>query len=314
MIFSHFTPVCAFTVLLTFALRSNAFHFGAKALVEARHGHPALMPSIPTTVLRAINRKYAYQMIDILNDDEDGGEGGEGEGEGEDDEDDEDEEQQSSGGENDAASAMAPVSDDNQISLLKEGFKATELLNGTDVRVGIIMARWNADIISGLYKGVNESLMACGVKPSNVFTTYVPGAFELPITARFLAASKRFDVLICLGCLIKGETLHFEYIAEATAHGIMNVGLETYVPVIFGVLTVLNKDQAIKRSTGTTNEGLSWGKSAVEMGLARMSALGMDRKQQKKDTSSAFVTFNASFPNAGSKGNNTDSKPRRFGF
>jgi 6,7-dimethyl-8-ribityllumazine synthase len=124
---------------------------------------------------------------------------------------------------------------------------------------------------------VNESLSACSVKPSNIFTTYVPGSFELPITARFLAASKRVDVIICLGCLIKGETMHFEYIAQATANGIMQVSLESYVPCIFGVLTVLNKDQAIKRSTGTTNEGLSWGKSAVEMGLARMSALGLDK-------------------------------------
>ncbi len=71
--------------------------------------------------------------------------------------------------------------------------------------------------------------------------------------------------------------MHFEYIAQATANGIMQVSLESYVPCIFGVLTVLNKDQAIKRSTGTTNEGLSWGKSAVEMGLARMSALGLDK-------------------------------------
>ena len=100
--------------------------------------------------------------------------------------------------------------------------------------------------------------MQCNVKPTNVFTTYVPGAFELPITAKFLASSKRVDVIICLGCLIKGDTMHFEYIADATANGIMQVSLDTFVPCLFGVLTVLNKEQAIKRSQGTGNEGLHW--------------------------------------------------------
>ena len=185
--------------------------------------------------------------------------------------------------------------DDDPISIFKEGIKFPSNVNGSDVRVGIIMARWNADIIQGLYKGVNESLISCGVLPTNVFTTFVPGAFEMPITAKFLAASKRVDVVICLGCLIKGDTMHFEYIAQATANGIMQVGLETYVPCIFGVLTVLNKQQAIDRSTGTHNEGLSWGKTAVEMGLARMSALGMGKMKLKDDVTEAskFVTFNA---------------------
>ena len=68
-------------------------------------------------------------------------------------------------------------------------------------------------ILSTSFQGINESLITCGVKPSNIFATYVPGAFELPLTARFLAASKRVDVIICVGCLIKGDTMHFEYIA-----------------------------------------------------------------------------------------------------
>lgn len=156
-------------------------------------------------------------------------------------------------------------------------------------------------------------MIACGVKPSNIFTTYVPGAFELPITARFLAASKRVDVIVCLGCLIKGDTMHFEYIAQATSMGIMQVALESYVPCIFGVLTVLNKEQAIKRSVGEHNEGLSWGTSAVEMGLARMSALGMDKKQTSgQSASTPFVTFNSTaVPSADSA--NT-KKPKKFGF
>eukprot|EP01035_Chromulina_nebulosa_P020119 gene20119-26125_t len=201
---------------------------------------------------------------------------------------------------------------DNSISPIKQGLNISTNINGSDVRVGIIMSRWNADIIDGLYKGVNESLYLSGVKQSNIFTTFVPGAFEIPLTAKFLAASKRFDVIICLGCLIKGETMHFEYIAQAAANGIMQVQLETYIPCIFGILTVLNKEQAIVRSTGVKNEGLSWGVTAVEMGLARMSALGIGKPQTKSDTS-AFVTFGNSTV-VPSK-NETTSKPKKpFGF
>lgn len=148
------------------------------------------------------------------------------------------------------------------------------------------------------------------MKPSNVFTTYVPGAFELPLTAKFLTASKRVDVVICLGCLIKGETMHFEYIAEAVSQGIMRVGLESMIPCVFGVLTVLNKEQAIARSTGAKNEGLGWGTTAIEMGLARMSAMGMDKKNEGTDAT-PFVNFNVSTP---IKGESSPKTARKFGF
>lgn len=156
----------------------------------------------------------------------------------------------------------------------------------------------------------------CGVNPANVYTTYVPGAYELPMTAKFLTASKRFDVIICLGCLIKGETMHFEYISQATSSGIMQVALESFTPVIFGVLTVLNKQQAIHRSTGTTNEGLSWGRSAVEMGLARMSALGHGQQKKATTSSKSFVTFQSQNGDAanGSEGKPTASSAGKFGF
>lgn len=168
------------------------------------------------------------------------------------------------------------------VSEKKEGISFADMtLDGSDVRVGIIKAAWNYDIIDGLYKGVNESLTECGVKPGNVFTTTVPGAFELPVTAKLLADSERVDAIICLGCLIKGDTMHFEYIAQAASSGIMQVSVDTMVPCLFGVLTVLNKEQAIIRSEGETNEGRAWGKSAVEMGLKRMAALGL-RETEKR--------------------------------
>ncbi len=203
--------------------------------------------------------------------------------------------------------AEAPAAD-------KVGAKFLESLNGTDVRVGIIRAAWNKDIIDGLYEGVNASLSEAGVKPQNVFTTSVPGAFELPVTAKLLAASKRVDVIICLGCLIKGETMHFEYIAGACANGIMQVSTDTMVPCLFGVLTVLDKEQAIKRSTGDTNEGAHWGKSAVEMGLARMSALGFfgGAEGAKGSKPNPAAAFPVSYPKKDAK--DAEAKPEKIGF
>jgi 6,7-dimethyl-8-ribityllumazine synthase len=87
----------------------------------------------------------------------------------------------------------------------------------------------------------------------------VPGAYELPLAARFLALSGTVDAVVCVGCLIKGDTQHFEYIAGAVSSGLMNVGLQTSVPVVFGVLTVNNEQQALDRAFGENNHGLSWG-------------------------------------------------------
>lgn len=198
----------------------------------------------------------------------------------------------------------------SEVSLEKEGFTMPTHLNGSTVRVGIVMARWNSDIIQGLYKGVNESLTACGVQPHNVITTRVPGAFELPVTARLLAASKTVDVVICLGCLIKGKTMHFEYISQAVSSGLMKVAVDSLVPCIFGVLTVGTKQQAITRSTGKSNEGLSWGPSAVEMGLARISALGEDRPREQGG-SSPFVAFKGTAPVVDMESTTTQ---KRIGF
>merc|ERR1712087_169767 len=119
---------------------------------------------------------------------------------------------------------------------------------------------------------------ACGVQDENIFETEVPGAYELPLAARFLALSGTVDAIITTGVLIKGDTLHFEYICEAVSSGIMSVGLQTSTPVIFGVLTCLDEDQVIKRSTGDNNHGESWGMTAVEMALLRSEALGMKGK------------------------------------
>ena len=151
-------------------------------------------------------------------------------------------------------------------------------LDGTSARIGIIKTKWNPKIVNALADGAKQACLDAKVSKENIFETQVPGAWELPSAARFLALSGRVDAIVCVGCLIKGDTLHFEHIAEAVASGLMSVQLQTSVPCAFGVLTVLNEDQAAKRSYAGENHGESWGKTAVEMAVLRQEALGLAKK------------------------------------
>jgi len=155
-------------------------------------------------------------------------------------------------------------------------------LDGSDCRIGIISTRWNPEIINSLQVACKKTLDDVGVKDENIFETQVPGAFELPLAARFLALSGTVDAVVCIGCLIKGDTQHFEYISDSVSSGIMSVGLQTSTPIIFGVLTVNTEQQALDRATGDDNHGISWAQTAVEMALLRKEALG------KKPSSMGF--------------------------
>ena len=128
----------------------------------------------------------------------------------------------------------------------------------------------------------NEQLIQqAGVKElkvteENIFIKEVPGAYELPYAAKLLAMSGTVDAIICCGVLIKGDTLHFEYISDAVTKGIMDVNLSTMTPVIYGVLNCLDEEQVKKRSSdenGGHNHGTGWGKTAVEMAIMRREAL-----------------------------------------
>lgn len=133
-------------------------------------------------------------------------------------------------------------------------------------RFAIVVSRFNDAITEGLLRGAQGALAEAGVPASAVTIVRVPGAFEIPLTARRLAAAGGVDAIVCLGCLIKGETMHFEYIASAVAHGLMSVGVETGVPVSFGVLTTLTEEQAAARSAdGPDNKGREAALAAVEM-------------------------------------------------
>jgi len=147
-------------------------------------------------------------------------------------------------------------------------------LDGSNIRIGIIRTRWNDEHVSNLVTGIKKGLKECKVAETSIFETSVPGAFELPLAARFLALSGTVDAIVCCGVLIKGETMHFEYIADAVAKGLMNVGMTTTTPVVLGVLTCLNEEQVKARSSGDNNHGEDWGKTAVEMALLRTEAMG----------------------------------------
>jgi len=147
-------------------------------------------------------------------------------------------------------------------------------LNGEDVRIGIIRTRWNDVHVTNLVDGAKRALKECNVEDENIFETEVPGSFELPYAAKLLALSGTVDAIICTGVLVKGDTMHFEYICDAVSKGIMNVGIQTNTCCIFGVLTCLTEEQVIARSAGDNNHGYDWGKTAVEMALLRREAAG----------------------------------------
>jgi 6,7-dimethyl-8-ribityllumazine synthase len=133
-------------------------------------------------------------------------------------------------------------------------------------RVAIIVSRFNEEITAGLLEGARRALVEGGVRPDDLEVVRVPGAYEIPLTAQRIARTGRFDALVCLGCLIKGDTMHFEYIASAVAQGIMAASLQTDVPMAFGVLTTLTDAQAAERAAaGPGNKGAEAARSALEM-------------------------------------------------
>ncbi|KAJ9645116.1 lumazine synthase [Coniosporium tulheliwenetii] len=198
-----------------------------------------------------------------------------------------------------------------------KGPGAARAYDGSDLRIGIIHARWNSTLISALLDGTKKSLRAAGVRDENIVVSSVPGSWELPFGVQSpiralqhrrraphlrnrpphlldhrpplqpllllnqtcpivqhlrLRIHRPFDALIAIGVLIKGETMHFEYIADAVSQGLMRVQLDSGVPVVFGLLTVLTEEQGMARAGiegRGHNHGEDWGSAAVELGVKR---------------------------------------------
>jgi 6,7-dimethyl-8-ribityllumazine synthase len=140
---------------------------------------------------------------------------------------------------------------------------ATPDLSGNDLRIAVIVSRFNEDITKRLLRGALAALEERGVQDPDVF--WVPGSLELPVTALALAERGNHDAIVCLGCVIRGETYHFEVVAAQAAAGIMQVQLDTGVPVAFGVLTTEDKEQALARSGPKNNKGSEAADVAIEM-------------------------------------------------
>jgi 6,7-dimethyl-8-ribityllumazine synthase len=133
-------------------------------------------------------------------------------------------------------------------------------------KFAIVVAEWNEEITEALYEGAVNSLLSHGVKPNHIIRKTVPGSFELSLAGLWMAEKKDIDAVLCLGCVIQGDTPHFDYICQAVAYGITEAGLKTRKPVIFGVITTLNKQQALDRAGGKHgNKGEEAAITAIKM-------------------------------------------------
>ena len=134
------------------------------------------------------------------------------------------------------------------------------------LKIGIAAARFNEFIVSKLVSGAEDGLQRLGVKESDIDLAWVPGAYELPLAAKKMAKSGKYDAVICLGAVIRGSTPHFDYVCAEVSKGVANVSLDSEVPVIFGVITTDSIEQAIERAgTKAGNKGFDAAATAIEM-------------------------------------------------
>ena len=139
-------------------------------------------------------------------------------------------------------------------------------LNWSGLKIGIVAARFNEFIVSKLVSGAEDCLYRHDVAKEDVEIAWVPGAFEIPLVAQAMARTKKYDAIICLGCVIRGATSHYDYVCNEVSKGIAKVSLDENLPVMFGVVTTENIEQAIERAgTKAGNKGYDCAMGALEM-------------------------------------------------
>lgn len=154
-------------------------------------------------------------------------------------------------------------------------FSHTTIPSAKPFRFGIVVAAWNAAITEALYQGAFDTLLKHGALEENIISAEVAGSYELIAGADMLFTHQELDAVICLGCVIQGETRHFDFICDAVAHGIANVGLKHTKPVIFGVLTTDNQQQALDRAGGKHgNKGDEAAITAIKMAQLNLDLKG----------------------------------------
>lgn len=145
-------------------------------------------------------------------------------------------------------------------------FEGSDIPNGAGMRIAIVVSEWNAGITGALFDGAVKTLVNNQVRKDDIIISKVPGSYELTLASQFLCEDKSIEAVIALGCVIKGETKHFDFICDAVAHGITNVSLKYNKPVIFGVLTTDNLQQAQERAGGKHgNKGDEAAVTAIKM-------------------------------------------------
>tara|TARA_B100000674_G_C37116304_1_gene591337 strand:- start:34 stop:504 length:471 start_codon:yes stop_codon:yes gene_type:complete len=148
-------------------------------------------------------------------------------------------------------------------------FNKNDIGDCSHLKIGIVYSNWNSDITDNLYDGAFSTLIELGINKENITSFKVPGSFELVHGANKMS-KKNVDAIICLGCVIRGETSHFDYICNSVSNGIMNLNIELDIPVIFGVLTDNTKQQSLERSGGRLgNKGIEAAVTAVQMALLK---------------------------------------------
>lgn len=151
-------------------------------------------------------------------------------------------------------------------------YSSRNLTDMSGKKVGIVVAEWNSEVTEALYSGALDTLLKNGVKKENVIRRTVPGTFELSLGAQWLADRRDIDAVVCLGCVIQGETRHFDFICQAVSYGLTEVGLKYNKPVIFGVLTTENQQQALARAGG------KHGNKGDEAAITAIKMLGFDKE------------------------------------
>lgn len=130
------------------------------------------------------------------------------------------------------------------------GFNNSNIPNAAGMKIALVVADWNSEITYAMRDGALSTLAGHGVQEDHIHIAYVPGSFELTLGAKWLADTGKFDAIICIGCVIQGETRHFDYICDSVTQGITRLNMDYSIPVIFGVLTTNTKEQAEERSGG----------------------------------------------------------------
>lgn len=156
-------------------------------------------------------------------------------------------------------------------------FDSSSVPNARSLRIGIVKSEWNGEITNNLFQGCKDALLEAGLQSNNLTVVNVPGAFELPFGAQILAETCSYDAIICLGCVIRGETAHFDYVCSACAKGVMDVSLKFNKPVIFGVLTDDTLEQSKARSGG------QHGNKGVESAVTALKMAGIQRSLEDEN-------------------------------